>query len=304
MNAIFEQFGLVAREFVRFSSVMLVQSTVLTAVLLLVEFVLRKKVRAVIRYWLVMVVFAHLALAPILSLRIISQDYWPGAKAAYARSAYIVVDEAALQTQVLSEALRVEQARPTGYESSVTWELVVFLLWIVTVIAMVLLLATRVIGAKKNIAQAARANFLMDDILVYCRKCLGVREHVRLKIFEGRIKPVVAGLLQPVIVIPRDLAPTLGSRHLRAALFHQLAHVKRHDLWANWAQNILQILYFYNPIMWLAGVTARRLREQAADETVLDIVGRRHPSYTQLLADVVKLTSKRRDPGLNLIGVP
>jgi bla regulator protein BlaR1 len=303
MNMIFGQFDIVAREFVRFASVMLVQSTVLIAVLLLVEFVLRKKVRAVVRYWLVMLVFAHLALAPILSLPV-NHDFWPVVKAAHARPPEIVVDSAVTQPQIQSQSLPVERVRLTSYESSITWELLVFSLWIVTVCALIIVLAKKVFSAKKHISRAVRANFLMDDIFVYCRKCLGVREAVRLKICEVHIRPVVAGLLEPVIVIPRDLALTLGSRHLRAALFHQLAHVKRHDLWANWAQNILQILYFYNPLLWLASATVRRLREQAADETVLNIMGRKDPSYPRLRADVVKLTSKRQDPALNLIGVP
>jgi beta-lactamase regulating signal transducer with metallopeptidase domain len=115
--------------------------------------------------------------------------------------------------------------------------------------------------------------------------------------------PVLCGLIRPVIVVPRNLAPTLGSRHLRDVLFHELAHVKRHDLWINLAQNILQVLYFYNPLLLVINAVIRRLREEAADETVLDTIGDADHSYAQRLADVATLATKPPTSSLNLIAV-
>ncbi|OHB66549.1 MAG: hypothetical protein A2Y76_05290 [Planctomycetes bacterium RBG_13_60_9] len=143
----------------------------------------------------------------------------------------------------------------------------------------------------------------MDDILIYCRKRMGIRGRVRLRVGEKGTRPVVCGLFRPVIVVPRNLAPTLGSRHLRDVLFHELAHVKRHDLWVNLAQNILQVLYFYNPLLFVINAAIRRLREEAADETVLDTIGDADHSYAQRLADVETITLKDPPPNLHLIGV-
>ena len=90
----------------------------------------------------------------------------------------------------------------------------------------------------------------MNDILVYCRNRMGIRGPIRLRIGEEGTAPVVCGLINPVIVVPAQPVPTLRlRRHLRDVLFHELAHVKRHDLWVNLAQNVLQVLYFYNPLL-------------------------------------------------------
>jgi beta-lactamase regulating signal transducer with metallopeptidase domain len=157
--------------------------------------------------------------------------------------------------------------------------------------------------ACKCVDKTLAANHLMNDILVYCRNRMGVRPPVRLRIGAEGTAPVVCGLVSPVIVVPRNLAPTLGSRHLRDVLFHELAHVKRHDLWVNLAQNVLQVLYFYNPLLLVINAVIRRLREEAADETVLDTIGDADHSYTQRLAEVATLAVKPPTPSLNLIAV-
>ena len=56
---------------------------------------------------------------------------------------------------------------------------------------------------------------------------------------------------------------------MRAVLLHELAHIRRGDLWAGHLQTTLQIFYFYNPFLWLANAAIRRVREEAVDEMVL-----------------------------------
>ncbi|HUS71786.1 MAG TPA: NosD domain-containing protein, partial [Sedimentisphaerales bacterium] len=84
---------------------------------------------------------------------------------------------------------------------------------------------------------------------------------------------------------------------------HELAHIKRGDLWVNLAQTALQIIYFYNPLLWLANCVIRRIREQAVDEAVLVAMGAKARQYPQTLVDVAKLAFKRPALSLRLIGV-
>ena len=104
-------------------------------------------------------------------------------------------------------------------------------------------------------------------------------------------------------MVPQNLAPTLGSSHLRPVLLHELAHIRRGDLWINLVQTILQIIYFYNPLLWLANAVIRRIREQAVDEAVLVAMGASAPQYPQTLVDVAKLAFSRPVLSLRLIGV-
>jgi len=335
---------------------MLLSSTILIGLVLLVESVLRGRIRAGLRYWLVTCVLAYLTIIPLLSLNPPS-THWPTGKgallavldawrssAAYAQESPAAEERGSDTRPTSSTPARHTHAplsRPTTGQSGVTpaadrtpdpsqttsggigerprtlgtpaapnhvggplsWQAAIFLCWLAGAAVMGVVLAGRAVAACRRLHRVPAANNLMNDILLYCRKRMGIQGKVHLKVGPAGIRPAVCGLRRPVIVVPRNLAPTLGSRHLRDVLYHELAHVKRHDLWVNLAQNILQVLYFYNPLILIVNAAIRRLREEAADETVLETIGDPDHRYVQRLTEVETLTIKDPPPSLHLIGI-
>ncbi|MDY0356554.1 MAG: Clp protease N-terminal domain-containing protein [Sedimentisphaerales bacterium] len=80
--------------------------------------------------------------------------------------------------------------------------------------------------------------------------------------------------------------------------------MRRGDLWVNLIQTLLQIVYFYNPLLWLANAMIRRTREQAVDEAVLVAMGETARDYPETLLHIAKLAFHRRPAlSLRLIGV-
>jgi TonB family protein len=80
--------------------------------------------------------------------------------------------------------------------------------------------------------------------------------------------PMLTGLFRPVILMPRSAAEW-PPHQLSAALRHELAHLERGDLRANFAGLIACAIYWFHPLIW---VLARRLRteqEAACDDAVL-----------------------------------
>jgi beta-lactamase regulating signal transducer with metallopeptidase domain len=263
--------------FVELALPVLLGSAVMIGLILCVELALRKRVRAALRYWLVTFILLYLLSAPLLSLSPPSIR-WPAGTAAYADPT-TTTPAARHSNALLLQSTTAGMAVTGG------------------------ILVRRVVLARKRLDASAAANHLMRDILLYCRRRLGMKGTVRLKVSEQAGKPVVCGLLRPVIVVPRDLAPTLGSRHLRAALFHELAHIRRGDAWIDLVQDIVQVIYFYNPFLWIANAAIRRLRDEAADEAVLESVGLQETTYAERLADVARLPVRRRTSELTLIAV-
>jgi beta-lactamase regulating signal transducer with metallopeptidase domain len=182
-------------------------------------------------------------------------------------------------------------ARPQS-RSGLTWPGAILVAWLVGVVAAAAVLIRRGLAAHRCVAGSYRATPLMTELLSYCRQRMAVASPVRLKVAPVGTPPVLCSLWRPTILVPSDLAPTLGSGHLRTLLLHQLAHVKRYDMWVNMVQNIVTIPYFYNPFVWIANRVIRRLRDQAADETVLDSVSGEHRWYRRRLADVADLTNR------------
>ncbi|WP_395739082.1 M56 family metallopeptidase [Prosthecobacter sp.] len=97
----------------------------------------------------------------------------------------------------------------------------------------------------------------------------GVRRAPRLLVTDAVRAPSLFGVLNPVILLPRQVAAGRDAAALKLILLHELAHLKRRDLWAQILASCVLALHWYNPMVWVA---ARRLRteaEMAADAHAL-----------------------------------
>ncbi|MHC4156530.1 MAG: LamG-like jellyroll fold domain-containing protein, partial [Planctomycetota bacterium] len=63
------------------------------------------------------------------------------------------------------------------------------------------------------------------------------------------------------------------------------------------------MVYFYNPLVWLANARVRRVREQAVDEMVLVALRGGSESYSDVLIDIGEMAFWRPNFSLRLIGV-
>ncbi|MBP7052678.1 MAG: right-handed parallel beta-helix repeat-containing protein [Phycisphaerae bacterium] len=330
MNTIVETINAAGRAFVGFSLPMLIQSSVLIVILLGVDAVLRRKVRAVFRYWIWLLVLAKLVLPPSLGSPM-SVGTWfgdklevptmlpfepepPSAEPSPLVSAILSAPDPMFRQPPLSppQAAGPTAPPPTVEASapvqtpmvSLSWQGLTLLAWAAVAIALTLLLVQRAFFVRGLVGQAQEANRALLDAMEDCRGRLGLRRRIGLRLSPNASSPAVCGLLHPTVLIPQSLAPRLHSHDLHAVLLHELAHVKRGDLWVNLAQTLLQIAYFYNPLLWLANAMIRRTREQAVDETVLVAMGETAKQYPEILVNIAKLAFRRRPAlSLRLIGV-
>ncbi|NQT01224.1 MAG: M48 family metalloprotease, partial [Planctomycetes bacterium] len=331
MNAILEQINLAGLRFVEFALPMFVQSVVLIFILLLADFALRKKVRAVFRYWIWLLVLLKLVLPTSLSSPL-SLGYFFGDRLTYVDRAETppvpqanVVEPSPVSVPPFIDLSNIEADRftpaappiipvtdpavtklaapPVILVTPLSWQGAVFLTWLTVVMAMLLLLLQRAIFVRGLVAQAKEANGFMADTLESCRVSMSVKRKLSFKISANATSPAVCGLFSPAILVPQNLASSLTAGQLKAVLLHELAHIRRGDLFVNLAQTILQIIYFYNPLLWLANCIIRRIREQAVDEMVLVAMGEKAPQYPQTLVSVAKLAFHRPVLSLRLIGV-
>ena len=66
---------------------------------------------------------------------------------------------------------------------------------------------------------------------------------------------------------------------------------------------MLQIVYFYNPLVWIANAMVRRIREQAVDEMVLVTLRPETKNYSNMLIDIAEMAFWRPNFSLRIIGV-
>ncbi|MCI0627113.1 MAG: hypothetical protein L0387_36615, partial [Acidobacteria bacterium] len=98
--------------------------------------------------------------------------------------------------------------------------------------------------------------------------------------------PVVLGIWNPAILIPATLEESEPSQQSRMMLAHELAHVRRHDLIWLWLLTFVRAVFFFNPLIWLAGREARLAQEIACDELAVRCLQARPSEYAMMLVDV------------------
>jgi beta-lactamase regulating signal transducer with metallopeptidase domain len=98
---------------------------------------------------------------------------------------------------------------------------------------------------------------------------LGLRLRPVLYVTAGRCGPCVIGAWRPRIVVPESLLCDLSDEQWRQVFLHELAHIRRGDLIANWLLLAVRTVHWFNPLAWWAVREAEAEREAACDDVAL-----------------------------------
>src|SRR2546423_130675 len=82
---------------------------------------------------------------------------------------------------------------------------------------------------------------------------LGLRRPAELRSGPEVPSPLLIGLTRPAVMLPQALLSDGSRAELRGFLAHELAHVKRGDLWWNGLTSLAHGLFPFHPLVWLAG---------------------------------------------------
>ncbi|MEW4454785.1 M56 family metallopeptidase [Bremerella sp. JC817] len=86
---------------------------------------------------------------------------------------------------------------------------------------------------------------------------------------------MTVGLLRPMVLLPAAWAASISPEILDAVFAHELAHIRRQDLWINFLQRLAETLFFYHPAVWWLSSEIRQTRESCCDELAVEALGQR-----------------------------
>jgi beta-lactamase regulating signal transducer with metallopeptidase domain len=115
---------------------------------------------------------------------------------------------------------------------------------------------------------------------------MGLRRLVVLLASRHLQSPVAVGALQPRVVIPESFLTATSSLR-ESVLWHELSHVRRHDVAGRWLAGVTCAIHWFNPLVWLAARRLRRECEYASDDVVLrsGVAGSTYARHLLALAD-------------------
>lgn len=138
------------------------------------------------------------------------------------------------------------------------------------------------------------------DLLEDCKEMMGVRTYLAVVETPQVAGPSLFGVIRPRLLLPPGTIARMGPERLRHIFLHELAHIKRNDVLANWLMAILQALHWFNPLVWLGFHRMRVEQELACDALALSRIGAREAGeYGETVVRLLEEFSRpRRLPGL------
>jgi len=306
MNALIETLNLRGEQFVSFAWPMMWQSSVLIALLFAFDFAFRRKMCASVRYALWLVVLFKLLLPPSLALPT-SLAWWvrpsapPSAAPKQEHDSTFVISysDVVPTTLPMPVATRFEpplkQSLSPGGWAALTWAVVCagLLAW----------LLGRWRQVARDVRRATFASERLRELLKEAQSATRISRSIELRLTTRAMSPAVCGLFHPVILLPQSLVARLTSEQLRAVLLHEMIHLRRGDVWVNCLQAMLQIFYWWHPLLWLANDRIRRVREEAVDDAGMLALADVADAYAPTLIEVAKLALNRPLASLGLVGI-
>ncbi len=287
---------------------LLVQSILLVGVLLAVEAILRRRIRASLLCALWLLVIVKLLLPPSLKSPT-SIGFWLGpwiAAPVRAPSPVLPVipyQPAPAAVPVISLTSPVASLPIPAPRSALNWEGGLMLGWIAGAAGLVACLIRRQQGVQRLVRKSRPAPPGFEELFQATVLHLRLRGTPQLRLTHAHHSPAVCGLIRPVVLLPERLAERLGEAALRDVLLHELVHLRRRDLWFSFPQALVQVIWWWNPLVWLANARIRGLREQAVDDEVMALRGDDPTSYPATLVEVARHCARRPTLGLGFVGI-
>jgi HEAT repeat protein len=132
------------------------------------------------------------------------------------------------------------------------------------------------------------------DLMASCAGRIGTRTTPPLLVSPTVAMPCTAGWIRPVVLLP-DESRGWSRERLEVVLLHELGHIHRMDIVPHLVAEMTRILYWFNPLVWLAAARLRAEAESATDERVVH-AGARPSEYADHLLGIVLAARKAWHP--------
>ncbi|MDP4143564.1 MAG: M56 family metallopeptidase [Bacillota bacterium] len=227
------------------------------------------------------------------------------------QSDYIAADEtnfpASNQSQNLSEQVNkilVNQTNQNGSFKSEslsksilnkdTFIKLACLLWLAGVLILaVRTLVNTLVFAYRLKNQCICKNEEILELVSGCKAKLGVK--VNIAVLETKLLkvPAIFGFLHPKLLLPKGIDKQIKANELEYIILHELAHLKRKDIIVGFIACILQIIHWFNPVIWYAFYIMRGDKESACDALALSYIDSADTvSYGNTIIKLLEIYSK------------
>ncbi|HET6424461.1 MAG TPA: M56 family metallopeptidase [Planctomycetaceae bacterium] len=184
-------------------------------------------------------------------------------------------------------------------EEFIAWQPIVLLAWLVGVALCSLRLTGGLMWYVWLTGRLEPISPSLSAVVTRLSQHLGMsaRARVRVAVSHDVREPLAIRIIQPLIILPASWLLSAPPLMVEAVLAHELAHIRRHDLWVNLLQRIVETLLFFHPAVWWLSRQIRRERELCCDRLAVAATGRA-VEYAQALEAVARFRLAWSSPAM------
>ena len=133
----------------------------------------------------------------------------------------------------------------------------------------------------------------INHILAECKKRMKIKQQIPILTSKKVRTPSLYILFHPKILVSQSYMQNLSDAELKYIFLHELSHYKRKDIVINWIMALLQIVYFFHPLIWYAFYKIHEECEVSCDAAALRYVKEEeYQSYGNTIIKLIKLFSE------------
>ena len=97
------------------------------------------------------------------------------------------------------------------------------------------------------------------------KRKLGLEDEIPVYYSDMVSTPVLSGVIKPIVIVPDNAADDM---QLQVAIYHELVHYKRYDVFFKFMLFAVTSIYWFNPVIWLMNSVALEDIELSCDESI------------------------------------
>jgi HEAT repeat protein/beta-lactamase regulating signal transducer with metallopeptidase domain len=165
----------------------------------------------------------------------------------------------------------------------ITWAIVI---WLAGVAVFSIRLLVGFVALARMRRHGRDGEDTVAELADACAARLGLHDGPRVIVSPRVAMPCAAGWIKPVVVLPEGYE-TWTRERLEIVLLHELSHIRRMDIVPHILSEFTRVVYWFNPLVWLAAARLRAEAEMATDDRVVH-AGAKPSDYAAHLLDIVR----------------
>lgn len=193
-----------------------------------------------------------------------------------------------------------ENSDPAGTDNPIA--AILLLMWLIGFLTMLTIYRMQVKKYRRLVKNSTHCeNLQIRGLLEKWQREFKIRRQIQIVTGESPKPPFTVGLFKPVIYLPSCFCTKNDLNTIESIIAHEMVHIKNwDDLWIT-LQNFIQIIYFFNPVIWFAGYQLSQIREQFCDAVVISRKQISPKNYGNGLLNVVQMRLHFANPILQVL---